>query len=69
MKYLVVIEKAEGNYAAYLPHSPGCVATGETPEEAMEAIKKVVRMHIQGMREDGATIPSPSARADYLQAV
>jgi len=69
MEYLVVIEKAENNYAAHLPDLPGCVATGETPEDVMVTIKKAVKMHHRGMREDGLTIPSPSARADYLQAV
>jgi len=69
MEYLVVIEKAEANYAAYLPDLPGCVATGETPDEVLDAIKKAVRMHLQGMREDGLKVPSPSARADYLQAI
>lgn len=69
MEYLVVIEKAESNHAAYLPDLPGCVATGETPEEVMTAIRKAVDMHLCGMREDGLTIPSPSARADHLQAV
>lgn len=69
MEYLVVIEKAESNHAAYLRDLPGCVATGETPEAVMDAIKKAVEMHLRGMREDGLTIPSPSARADHLQAV
>jgi predicted RNase H-like HicB family nuclease len=68
MEYLVVIEKAINNYSAYLPDLPGCVATGETPEQVMDAIRKAVPMHLEGMREDGLTIPSPSARADYLQA-
>ena len=69
MEYLVVIEKAESNYSAYLPDLPGCVATGDTPEEVLSAIKKAVEMHLQGMREDGLAIPSPSAKAEYLQAV
>lgn len=69
MEYLVVIEKAANNYSAYLPDLPGCVATGETPEEVMGAMRRAVEMHLQGMREDGLAIPSPSARADYLQAV
>ena len=25
MRYAVVIEKAEGNYSAYIPDLPGCV--------------------------------------------
>jgi predicted RNase H-like HicB family nuclease len=67
MEYLVVIEKAENNYSASLPDLPGCVATGETPEEVVSAIKKAVQVHLQGMREDGMTVPRSSARADYLQ--
>lgn len=33
-RFLVVIEKAAKNYSAYSPDLPGCVATGETREEA-----------------------------------
>src|ERR1700686_4420562 len=32
MRYAIVIEKAEGNYSAYVPDLPGCVATGPTVE-------------------------------------
>jgi hypothetical protein len=35
----------------------------------MDAIRKAVRMHPEGMREYGLTIPVPTASADYLQAV
>ena len=27
MRYAIVIEKADGNYSAYVPDLPGCVAT------------------------------------------
>jgi predicted RNase H-like HicB family nuclease len=30
MRYAVVIEKAEGNYSAYVPDLPGCIASGDT---------------------------------------
>jgi len=30
MRYAVVIEKADGNYSAYVPDLPGCIATGDT---------------------------------------
>ena len=33
MRYAIVIEKAEGNFSAYVPDLPGCVATGATVEE------------------------------------
>ncbi len=29
----IIIEEAEGNYSAYSPDYPGCVATGDTVEE------------------------------------
>ena len=30
MRYAIVIEQAGGNYSAYVPDLPGCVATGAT---------------------------------------
>ena len=29
MRYAIVIEKANGNYSAYVPDLPGCIATGD----------------------------------------
>ncbi|MFZ2445614.1 MAG: type II toxin-antitoxin system HicB family antitoxin [Syntrophobacteraceae bacterium] len=66
MQYLVVIEKAESNYSAYLPDLPGCVATGGALEETIQQITKAVDMHLKGLQEDGLPIPSPTARAEYL---
>ena len=66
MKYLVVIEKAESNFSAYLPDLPGCVATGNTPEETIHRIAKAVDMHIKGLEEDGLPIPEPTAKAEYV---
>lgn len=66
MKYLVIIEKAKNNYAAYLPDVPGCVATGKTPDEAHSEIAKALKMHLEGLKEDGLPIPEPLAQADYI---
>jgi predicted RNase H-like HicB family nuclease len=33
-RFLVIIEQANGNYSAYSPDLPGCIATGATREEA-----------------------------------
>ena len=69
MRYAIVIEKAEGNYSAYVPDLPGCVATGSTEEEAEEQIREAIEFHLQGMREDGLPIPEPTSRVDYVEAV
>ena len=67
MRYAVVIEKAQGNYSAYVPDLPGCVATGETVTEVQQLIREAIELHIAGMREDGLSIPPPSSRVEYIQ--
>jgi len=66
MRYAVVIEKAEGNYSAYVPDLPGCVATGESVKATEENIRAAIRFHIDGLREDHLPIPEPSAIAEYV---
>jgi predicted RNase H-like HicB family nuclease len=62
MKYAVVIEKAENNFAAYLPDLPGCVATGQTEDEVLREIGEAIDFHIDGMRRAGLPVPEPSTR-------
>ena len=64
--YLVVIEKAETNFSAYLPDLPGCVATGETVAEVRALMREAIQMHIQSLREHGKPVPPPSSSAEYL---
>lgn len=67
MRYAIVIEKAEANYAAYVPDLPGCVATGLTVEETEQQIREAIDLHLRGMREDGLPIPEPSSSVDYVE--
>ena len=67
MRYAIVIEKAENNYAAYLPDLPGCVATGQTIEETEQQIREAIDLHLRGMREDGLPVPEPSSGVDYVE--
>jgi len=68
MRYAIVIEKADNNYSAYVPDlpGPGCVATGKTVEEAESQIREVIEFHLEGLREDGASIPQPASRVKYV---
>ena len=68
MRYAVVIEKAEGNYSAYVPDLPGCVAAGATVKDAEDEIRDAIRFHIEGLRADGLPVPSPSSFAEYVEA-
>ena len=65
-RFLVVIEKANGNYSAYSPDLPGCVATGDTREESARNMREAIEMHVQGLLEDGLPVPEPHASAEQI---
>ena len=67
MRYAVVIEKGQGNYSAYVPDLPGCVAVGDTIEEIQREIQEAIEFHIEGLRADGLPVPEPSSRVDYVE--
>jgi predicted RNase H-like HicB family nuclease len=66
MRYAIVIEQAEGNYSAYVPDLPGCVATGATVGEVEAEIRDAIAFHLEGMREDGLPVPKPSSQVEYV---
>jgi len=67
MKYAVVFEKAECNWAAYVPDLPGCITTGRTLEETKRNIREAVELHLETMREVGEPIPPPTADVDFIE--
>ena len=67
-RYLIIIEKAKGNYSAYSPDGPGCVATGATREEAESEMHQALQLHLEGIKEDGLPLPLPSATVGYIEA-
>ncbi len=68
MRYAVVIEKADGNYSAYVPDLPGCVAAGESVKAVESEIRDAIRFHIEGLKADGLPVPAPTSIADYVEA-
>lgn len=67
MRYAIVIESAGGNYSAYAPDVPGCVATGGTEQEVEQAMREAIQFHLEGLREDGLPIPAPTSRFAYVE--
>ncbi len=67
MKYTIVIEKTPNNYASYVPDLPGCVATASTRERLLEEIREAIEFHIEGMRQDGESIPDPQATSEVVE--
>ena len=66
MRYAIVIEWSGRNYGAYVLDLPGCIATGATLEEVESNMRGAIEMHLAGMREDGAPIPPPTSRVEYV---
>ena len=62
MQYPVIFEKCENSYSAYVPDLPGCIAVGNTLEEARESIAEAIEFHIEALREAGYPVPVPSVQ-------
>ena len=66
--YLVVIERGEHNFSAYVPDLPGCAATGATREQTIARMREAIALHLDGMRADGEPIPEPVTSAELVAA-
>ena len=66
-RYAIVIEKATSNLAGYVPDLPGCIATGATVEETEQLLREAIELHVEGMIEDGITVPEPSSQVEYVE--
>ena len=69
MRYLVVVEQGPTSFGAYVPDLPGCVAVGETREEALGLIREAIEFHIEGLRQAGEAIPPPSSTSEVVDVV
>ena len=63
MKYLVIVEKSENGFGAYVPDLPGCVAAAETREEVVTLIQEAIEIHIVGLKKSGDPVPKPRSQS------
>jgi predicted RNase H-like HicB family nuclease len=59
MEYVVIVEQGDTSFGAWVPDLPGCVAVGETRDEAIDLIREAIEMHIDSLRENGEPVPPP----------
>ena len=61
MNYCVVLKYSQDDksYIVSVPDLPGCMADGQTPSEAYENVKIVMREWIETALTAGRTIPEP----------
>jgi antitoxin HicB len=67
-RYTIILqpEPDEGGYSVTVPALPGCVAQGETLEEAIALAKEAIALHVTGLIEEGEAVPE---EAEPLQAL
>ena len=66
MEYLVVVEEGPTSFGAYVPDLPGCIAAGDTREEALALIRDAIEFHIEGLKQSGHPVPKPSSTGEVI---
>lgn len=66
MRYMVVIEKGENSYGAFVPDLPGCIAAGESEAEVVELITEAIQFHLEDLKSIGDFIPQAMSKNLFI---
>jgi len=64
---MVVIERGESSWGAHVPDLPGCVAVGESRDEAIDLIREAIALHIEGLKRQGLPVPKPTSEGEFVE--
>jgi len=67
MTYTVIYEKGPDSWGAYVPDLPGVISVGDSRDEVEHLIQDAIAFHLEGLREEGIAIPSPSSFAGEVE--
>ncbi|MDQ6676393.1 MAG: type II toxin-antitoxin system HicB family antitoxin [Acidobacteriota bacterium] len=67
MTYTVIYEKGPTSWGAYVPDLPGVISVGDSREEVEHLIQEAIVFHLEGMREEGLSIPAPASFAGAIE--
>ena len=67
MRYTVIYEKGPTSWGAYVPDLPGVISVGESQDEVERLIQEAIEFHLEGMREEGMSIPPPASIAGVVE--
>ena len=64
LKYEVIIywSKEDKSFIAEVPELPGCMADGQTYQEALENVEDIASEWIETAKQKGRVIPKPKGR-------
>ncbi len=64
--YIAVVHKEPtSDYGVSFPDFPGCITAGKTIDEAKDWAYEALLLHLEGLREDGATVAGPYESGRY----
>ncbi len=63
--FQVVWSNEDGAYVAFPAELPGCIADGQTPEEAVANLKVVIEEWIETAKEENRPVPPPMSVEDF----
>lgn len=65
--YIALIRKdPDSDFGVDFPDFPGCVTAGSTLDEARSMAEEALRFHVDGMLEDGESLPKPRSLATIM---
>jgi predicted RNase H-like HicB family nuclease len=67
IRYMVISEQGPTSYGAYVPDLPGCVAAGESQQEALQLIQEAIELHFEDLKESGQLIPEPHSSSSFVE--
>lgn len=71
LKYPALIRELDpsdgGGYLVEIPDLPGCMADGETREEALRDAERAIDEWIDAARQQNRSVPSPGALSEFTR--
>ncbi|EFK11786.1 toxin-antitoxin system, antitoxin component, HicB family [delta proteobacterium NaphS2] len=65
--YIAIVHKdAKSDFSVSFPDFPGCITAGKDIDEAKDMAQEALTFHVQGMIEDGETLPDPSKLEEIM---
>ena len=66
IRYMVIIEHGPRSWGAHVPDLPGCIAVGESREQALVRIREAIEFHIDGLKRQGLPVPAPTSEGEWV---
>lgn len=60
IRFPAIVERSDSGFGVFFPDLPGCVSAGTTVDEALESAEQALQCHLNGIIEDGDSLPAPT---------